>query len=67
MDGRFLQGTFNARLGVNDVRPDVSCGAGRHRLRSTQDGQLNAGAWRRQRAIHQHQNRPRDLARRGDA
>ncbi len=26
MDGRFLQGTFNARLKVNDARPDVSCG-----------------------------------------
>jgi type II secretory pathway pseudopilin PulG len=26
MDGRFLQGTFNARLLPNDERPDVSCG-----------------------------------------
>jgi Tfp pilus assembly protein PilE len=26
MDGRFLQGTFNGRLGINDERPDVSCG-----------------------------------------
>lgn len=26
MDGRFLQGTFNARLLPNDKRPDVSCG-----------------------------------------
>src|SRR5262249_17044954 len=26
MDGRFLQGTFNARLMPNDERPDVSCG-----------------------------------------
>jgi type II secretory pathway pseudopilin PulG len=29
MDGRFLQGTFNGRLKLNDERPDVSCaGAG---------------------------------------
>lgn len=27
MDGRFLQGTFNGRLLLNDERPDVSCGA----------------------------------------
>src|SRR6185437_15367193 len=26
MDGRFLQGTFNGRLRLNDARPDVSCG-----------------------------------------
>jgi hypothetical protein len=26
MDGRFLQGTFNARLLPNDERPDISCG-----------------------------------------
>ncbi len=26
MDGRFLQGTFNTRLKLNDERPDVSCG-----------------------------------------
>ncbi|MGH7224794.1 MAG: DUF1559 domain-containing protein [Gemmataceae bacterium] len=26
MDGRFLQGTFNGRLELNDKRPDVSCG-----------------------------------------
>ncbi|MHB1423482.1 MAG: DUF1559 family PulG-like putative transporter [Gemmataceae bacterium] len=26
MDGRFLQGTFNGRLRLNDERPDVSCG-----------------------------------------
>jgi len=26
MDGRFLQGTFNGRLTLNDKRPDVSCG-----------------------------------------
>jgi type II secretory pathway pseudopilin PulG len=26
MDGRFLQGTFNSRLRLNDERPDVSCG-----------------------------------------
>jgi type II secretory pathway pseudopilin PulG len=26
MDGRFLQGTFNGRLLLNDERPDVSCG-----------------------------------------
>jgi len=25
MDGRFLQGTFNGRLKINDERPDVSC------------------------------------------
>jgi type II secretory pathway pseudopilin PulG len=25
MDGRFLQGTFNAKLKINDERPDVSC------------------------------------------
>src|SRR5262249_17419758 len=29
IDGRFLQGTFNGRLKLNDTRPDVSCeGAG---------------------------------------
>jgi hypothetical protein len=29
MDGRFLQGTFNGKLKLNDPRPDVSCaGAG---------------------------------------
>jgi type II secretory pathway pseudopilin PulG len=26
MDGRFLQGSFNGRLRLNDERPDVSCG-----------------------------------------
>jgi hypothetical protein len=26
MDGRFLQGTFNGQLRINDSRPDVSCG-----------------------------------------
>ncbi len=26
MDGRFLQGTFNGKLKLNDERPDVSCG-----------------------------------------
>jgi prepilin-type processing-associated H-X9-DG protein len=26
MDGRFLQGTFNGKLRINDERPDVSCG-----------------------------------------
>jgi hypothetical protein len=26
MDGRFLKGTFNGRLRLNDERPDVSCG-----------------------------------------
>jgi hypothetical protein len=28
MDGRFLQGTFNGKLRLNDERPDVSCGEG---------------------------------------
>jgi hypothetical protein len=26
MDGRFLQGTFNGKLKLNDERPDVNCG-----------------------------------------
>ena len=26
MDGRFLQGTFTGTLGLNDAKPDVSCG-----------------------------------------
>jgi hypothetical protein len=25
MDGRFLQGTFNSALKINDTRPDVTC------------------------------------------
>jgi Tfp pilus assembly protein PilE len=39
MDGRFLQGTFNARLLPNDARPDVSCGgvSGVSALRSLDD------------------------------
>lgn len=39
MDGRFLQGTFNARLMPNDERPDVSCGgiSGVSALRSLDD------------------------------
>jgi type II secretory pathway pseudopilin PulG len=39
MDGRFLQGTFNARLQPNDERPDVSCGgvSGVSALRSFDD------------------------------
>jgi type II secretory pathway pseudopilin PulG len=39
MDGRFLQGTFNARLLPNDERPDVSCGgvSGVSALRSLDD------------------------------
>ena len=44
MDGRFLQGTFNARLKVNDERPDVDCGGagGVSSARSLQNG-VNAG------------------------
>jgi len=44
MDGRFLQGTFNTRLKLNDERPDVSCGGlgGASSMRSLQDG-VNAG------------------------
>jgi type II secretory pathway pseudopilin PulG len=39
MDGRFLQGTFNGRLKLNDERPDVSCGGegGVSTLRSLMD------------------------------
>ena len=39
MDGRFLQGTFNGKLKLNDERPDVSCGgeAGVSTLRSLDD------------------------------
>jgi hypothetical protein len=39
MDGRFLQGTFNGKLKLNDQRPDVSCGgeAGVSTLRSLND------------------------------
>jgi Tfp pilus assembly protein PilE len=39
MDGRFLQGTFNGRLILNDKRPDVSCGGvgGVSALRSFED------------------------------
>jgi Tfp pilus assembly protein PilE len=39
MDGRFLQGTFNGRLVLNDKRPDVSCGGvgGVSALRSFDD------------------------------
>jgi hypothetical protein len=42
MDGRFLQGTFNGRLRLNDPRPDVSCaGAGGvSTLRSLDDSVL---------------------------
>ena len=39
MDGRFLQGTFNGKLKLNDERPDVSCGGegGVSTLRSLND------------------------------
>ncbi len=39
MDGRFLQGTFNGKLKLNDERPDVSCGGegGVSTLRSLTD------------------------------
>ena len=39
MDGRFLQGTFNGKLKLNDERPDVSCGGegGLSTLRSLTD------------------------------
>ena len=39
MDGRFLQGTFNGKLKLNDERPDVSCGGegGVSTLRSLDD------------------------------
>jgi type II secretory pathway pseudopilin PulG len=44
MDGRFLQGTFNARLGINDAKPDVNCGGvgGVSSMRTLVEG-LNAG------------------------
>jgi prepilin-type processing-associated H-X9-DG protein len=44
MDGRFLQGTFNTRLGIDDARPDVSCGGvgGVSSMRGVQNG-VNAG------------------------
>ncbi len=44
MDGRFLQGTFSGTLGVNDAKPDVSCGGagGLSGLRTFGDG-VNAG------------------------
>ncbi len=40
MDGRFLQGTFDTRLKLNDERPDVSCGGlgGVSSMRSLQPG-----------------------------
>jgi Protein of unknown function (DUF1559) len=39
MDGRFMQGTFNGKLKLNDERPDVSCGdeGGASTLRSLTD------------------------------
>jgi type II secretory pathway pseudopilin PulG len=39
MDGRFLQGTFNGKLKLNDERPDVNCGGegGVSTLRSLTD------------------------------
>jgi Protein of unknown function (DUF1559) len=39
MDGRFLQGTFNGKLKLNDERPDVNCGGegGVSALRSLND------------------------------
>jgi hypothetical protein len=39
MDGRFLQGTFNGKLKLNDERPDVDCGGegGVATLRSLDD------------------------------
>jgi type II secretory pathway pseudopilin PulG len=42
MDGRFLQGTFNGKLKLNDERPDVSCGGegGVSTLRSLTDDVL---------------------------
>ena len=44
MDGRFLQGTFNTRLAVNDGKPDVSCGGagGLSGLRGQAEG-VNVG------------------------
>jgi type II secretory pathway pseudopilin PulG len=40
MDGRFLQGTFNGRLAINDAKPDVDCAGlgGLSALRTMQDG-----------------------------
>ncbi len=40
MNGRFLQGTFNGRLAVNDAKPDVDCAGlgGVSSLRGTMDG-----------------------------
>jgi hypothetical protein len=41
MDGRFLQGTFNGRLVINDPRPDVSCeGAGGVSALRSLDGEI---------------------------
>ncbi len=42
MDGRFLQGTFNGKLKLNDERPDVNCGGdgGVSTLRSLTDDVL---------------------------
>ena len=44
MDGRFLEGTFNTRLKLNDERPDVSCGGlgGVSSMRSFQPGVVAA-------------------------
>jgi prepilin-type processing-associated H-X9-DG protein len=44
MDGRFLQGTFAGTLGVNDEKPDVSCGGagGLSGLRGLSEG-VNVG------------------------
>ncbi len=44
MDGRFLQGTFNSRLKLNDERPDASCGGlgGVSSMRSLQPGVMAA-------------------------
>jgi Tfp pilus assembly protein PilE len=44
MDGRFLQGTFSGTRGLNDPRPDVTCGGegGLSGLRSFTDG-VNVG------------------------
>ena len=56
MDGRFLQGTFNGKLKLNDERPDVSCGGegGVSALRSLNDEILRRPG-RRQRPSSQRQ------------
>jgi len=68
MDGRFLQGTFNTRLKINDERPDVSLRRpGRRVFHALRPGRRQRGDVRRQRAVRLKRHHHPDVARHLDA